>query len=361
MAPHEQQPGSKPQLSLYEKLGIIPAIVLVLISMCVALVKSPFRGLNSPPTLYKYVVFHAVRRWLRQLSVRQQQYLEPSTTESYKGLAKEKGFEATCIELSDGTKGCWIGSPDAEKVILFFHGGGFIGEANRFHLELCWNLKEMFREAGKDVSFVVLAYDLAPHARYPRQILQSVEMLGHLINVLGKRSSNIMLLGDSAGGHMAAGTMSHISHPHPHIPALEISENLRGAVLLSPWVDFDTNATSMTRNGLKDLIHPDTLNVYARSYMGCASVDQYNQPGTASAEWWASLKIDDILVVAGKDEVLLDGINRFAEKLKSVHEKTTSVIVPNEAHVSPVLERMAGHNGPFQQEEVTRSWLLEHF
>ncbi len=57
--------------------------------------------------------------------------------------------------------------------------------------------------------------------------------------------------------------------------------------------------------------------------MGCpwphAEVsDEYNQACTASAEWWEGLKVQQILVTAGEEEVLVDGIKGFVETLSEL-------------------------------------------
>ncbi|KAI9754609.1 MAG: hypothetical protein M4579_004638 [Chaenotheca gracillima] len=352
---------SKPQLSLLEKLDLIPAVLSVCLTIVGALAKAPFRGKNSPPTLYGYVMYSAVRKWLSRASTRQLQSVAPSTTEFYAEFAKTKEFAPQSFTLADGTQGHWIGSPDADKVVLYCHGGGFAAEANPFHFEICWEYHQLLKEAGKDVSFVMLAYSLAPGSQYPYQIGQAVAALGYLVNVAGKKPSNIMLQGDSAGAHMALGILSHLSHPHPQLPPLRLTENLRGAALFSPWIVLDTSAPSMARNAQKDIIPLDSMDVWSKAYVGDAPPDKFNLPLSAPSEWWSDLKVDDVIIVGGEDEVLVDTIREFSEKFTAGHPKTTTVIAPNEAHVAPVLDRLAGNKGPWQQDEAMRSWLLEYF
>ena len=52
--------------------------------------------------------------------------------------------------------------------------------------------------------------------------------------------------------------------------------------------------------------------------MGDADMDFYNQPFHAPGDWWIDLKgtVQDILITAGTDEVLVDDIEAFAGKLK---------------------------------------------
>jgi acetyl esterase/lipase len=66
------------------------------------------------------------------------------------------------------------------------------------------------------------------------------------------------LTGDSAGANLVLSLLSHINHPNPStvlsIPPIKLDEDLKGAVLISPWVDFDTSKDSFKRNQYKDCI-----------------------------------------------------------------------------------------------------------
>jgi hypothetical protein len=48
--------------------------------------------------------------------------MSPSTDEAYKAFAKAKGFKPTSTNLVEGATAHWIGSPDAERILVVFHG-----------------------------------------------------------------------------------------------------------------------------------------------------------------------------------------------------------------------------------------------
>lgn len=52
--------------------------------------------------------------------------------------------------------------------------------------------------------------------------------------------------------------------------------------------------------------------------MDGASADNYNQPFLAPDDWWKGSNgvIQELLITAGTDEVLLDGIAEFATTVK---------------------------------------------
>jgi acetyl esterase/lipase len=107
-----------------------------------------------------------------------------------------------------------------------------------------------------------------------------------------------------------------MAHPHPDVPKIEPTENFRGIALLSPWVTFDVSAPAMKTNQYKDCIKDNTLQYWGEQFLGKAKADPYNQPLTASSEWWSTLSVDEILIVAGADEIMIEDIREFAKKLE---------------------------------------------
>lgn len=50
--------------------------------------------------------------------------------------------------------------------------------------------------------------------------------------------------------------------------------------------------------------------------MGGAAPDNYNQPLRAPASWWEGLKVEEVLIIAGADEVLVDYVKELAGKIE---------------------------------------------
>ena len=143
-----------------------------------------------------------------------------------------------------------------------------------------------------------------------------MELLRYTLQHLGKKPSEIILGGDSAGGNLALGVLSHLSHPHPSITPIELTEPLRAAVLIAPWCSFDSTADSFRRNAYKDCIDASSLIPWSRAFMGQAPPDNYNQPLRAPADWWKDSKAEEVLIIAGADEVLVDYIKELASKIE---------------------------------------------
>lgn len=114
----------------------------------------------------------------------------------------------------------------------------------------------------------------------------------------------IAISGDSAGGNMALGLLSHILHPHPDIPKIELEEPLATAILISPWISFSTTYASMQRNKTSDMLTPEALYRWSESFKGSKSSDEYNEPMLADETWFSDVEkvVTDILVWGGDSE-----------------------------------------------------------
>lgn len=114
------------------------------------------------------------------------------------------------------------------------------------------------------------------------------------------------------------GLLSHLLHLYPSVPPLELLEPLLGAALISPWGDFSTSAPSYTRNEENDSVNGVILRKWSTYFLGGAPADNYNQPFLAPGSWWNQLDgvVQELLITAGTDEVLLDGIAVFAKAIE---------------------------------------------
>ncbi|MCJ1462247.1 hypothetical protein MMC07_000847 [Pseudocyphellaria aurata] len=347
----------RPQLGFRERLGFTLILFRALSTTSLTLLASPLRGKSGAPDLYKHVYYHAIRSINARASARQLQSVFPSTEECYRNFAATNGFPPETVALAFGAKAHWLGDRSAHNILLFFHGGGYIYPATK-QFDFLWCLKE---SVSDDLAVVVLQYSLAPGGQYPLQLRQGVELLRHIIHDADKKASNVILGGDSAGGNLALGVLSHLLHPHSSIQALALSEPLKGVIFLSPWVGFQMTAPSYTRNQQKDLVGVRGLKKSASFFMGEGKTDEYNQPSCAEAEWWQGLKdvVGEIFITAGADELMVDDIEAISEKIKAVHPKTSTLITPGEGHDLPIMDRAIGWKVESLQEKAAKAWLAE--
>ena len=100
-----------------------------------------------------------------------------------------------------------------DKVVLFFHGGGYVLSSVKTHDEMV-----SFISDNLGAKFFSLDYSLAPENKYPSALNEALSAYEWLISN-GYGSEQISLCGDSAGAHLAASLTHHLianNHPKPH-------------------------------------------------------------------------------------------------------------------------------------------------
>ncbi|KAL1797718.1 hypothetical protein ACET3X_004324 [Alternaria dauci] len=349
------------------KLGIASTTLKAVGSALQRSVTSPFKGENGANTYFKDVMFAMLRTNLGNLDLAQDRYTSgPSSTPTYMQHAEKYKFVPDSIKLPSGTQAHWLGSRTAKTVLVYFHGGGYVLPCSAGHI--LW-LDDFQKSLGPNVSALLLAYDLAPEARYPTQLKQAVELLDHLVHTEGRDPSSLILAGDSAGGNLALGLLSHLAHPHPEIAPLSLPSKFHAAVLISPWCSLtQTNTPAFVANAQRDMFDARCLSRWAKGFLGSDSPfagDFYNEPVYAAPEWWEPVAnvVEQVLIWAGDNEVLKDGIEEFAKKFaKGFGSKgglVTTIVTPKACHEEMIIERLLGYKGDSGtgSQQVLESWV----
>ncbi|OWP02655.1 hypothetical protein B2J93_6488 [Marssonina coronariae] len=253
-------------------------------------------------------------------------YLSIPTDDTYAKVCKRRGQPPSSEVLEDGTKAHWIGKKRAEKLVINFHGGGYVLPASDQMFEFMFQVVEGLNSKGKDAACLFLAYDLAPGAIYPRQLQQAAALLTHVLHTLHYPPSSILITGDSAGANLCMALLSHISYPHPstelRIQKVELGgEKLLGVVLISPWISFETANQSFGENEWKDCVSTQAGTSWSSAFLACpwphaGHKDAYNEALSAPPSWWTHLPVSSMLVMCGSEEVLRDGIVKFEANLR---------------------------------------------
>ncbi|KAK3687384.1 Alpha/Beta hydrolase protein [Podospora appendiculata] len=356
----------KPILSAWEHITLCWAIFRIVIAALATVLKTPFqfRGENKAPTLKLHFLYGVVRAFVENITPRQSQALMPSTTEAYEKVAKTlgSGFKPAGVKLADGTLCCWVGDNNADTVIVWFHGGGYVFSASEASIEMISHLVSQTSKVRKTtVAAFIPEYNLAPQAAYPKQLQQAATVIRYLTEDLGKSYSQLIVGGDSAGGNLALGLMSHLSHTHPAIPALDNVQRLKGVFLISPWVAFTQDAPAFRTNKYKDSLSRPALKRWSDLFLGKAPEDEYNSPLGASEDWWRDFQAERILVISGGDELLVDDIVQFTEKLQKHNgQKTELVVARGESHNHMISERRLHiFQEPCESEVRLFKWILD--
>ncbi|KAL2068405.1 hypothetical protein VTL71DRAFT_16503 [Oculimacula yallundae] len=367
---YHSQKATIADLSVLEKLDMLPAIISTLTSTVLSLFTGVWKAKERrPQNYYRFVALSGLRKFVQRTTARQQHYISPPTDDAYELICKRRGQIPKSEILSDGTRAHWIGDSNAEKLVLNFHGGGYVLPASEYMVDFMFQVVDVLNKKGKNVACLFLAYDLAPGAQYPRQLQQASSLINHLVHTLKISPSNIIITGDSAGANLALSLLSHISHPHPNptIPRVELPTPFLGLVLISPWVSFDTTLPSFVENEFKDCVSQPGGKKWSAAFLNCAwphdgFKDNYNEASIAPADWWEGLQVKDVCVMCGSEEVLRDGIVEFEKKLRKGVGKDTGVqmtILSGEYHDQPNIDLQLGYKekDEGQTAKLVKSWI----
>ncbi|KAH8760111.1 Alpha/Beta hydrolase protein [Hyaloscypha sp. PMI_1271] len=359
LATSPQSRSSAPPPSLWGWISLLSKATGITITVFLHALKTLARPPKNDRTTRQQIAYTGIRIYQSSLPATSIQNLRPSTTTTCKKFAKKHHVRHSPIQLPDGTIACWIGPKDALKVVVVFHGGGYMAAALTEHISIGFAFSKPTR---KDLAVVVLQYSLASEnaSHHPIQLQQAVSLLQHLLYDLNIPSSSITLIGDSAGGHLLLSLLLHLTHPNPLTAPIKLEIKFSSAVLISPWVTVSTSATSMKLNQEKDILTISGLEYWGRNFLGGKEMDCWNTPLMAQGEWWGEVPCEEMLVLYGEDELFRDDIEEFCAKLTANHAKTTALKFANEIHVHMVMNRFLKINKPCESEKVFVKWMNEH-
>jgi acetyl esterase/lipase len=195
-------------------------------------------------------------------------------------------------------KGEWVRVSETvpQRLLLYFHGGGFIAGSPQSHRSL---IAKLCRVGG--AAALSLDYRLGPEFPFPACLRDAVDAYRFLISKAYPPES-VVLAGDGAGGGLAVATMMAIRNGGLPMPA--------GLVALSPWADLTLSGWSIMENAESDpTLSWDLLFVSARHYLnGANPADPYASPIYGSMR-----DFPPIMIHAGSSEILRDDASRLGE------------------------------------------------
>jgi acetyl esterase/lipase len=204
------------------------------------------------------------------------------------------------VTIRDGLRGIWVSLPDslAERVVLFFHGGGFTTGSTDSHLGLCIRLARASRARVFSVD-----YRLAPEHFFPAAVEDAVTAYRYLI-AKGFGPHHIVPVGISVGGTLVLSLL--ISARDEGLP-LPIA-----GVCMSPATDMLFEGESILKNRERDWITPERLHAIRTVYL--AGRDAKNP--LASPVYARLAGLPRLYVQAGTHELLISDIGAFVDKAR---------------------------------------------
>jgi len=203
---------------------------------------------------------------------------------------------------ADGVPAEWQIVPGAkeERVLLYFHGGGFIlGSVNGHRLStVLLGMVTKMRVLSVD-------YRLAPEHPHPAPLEDSTTVYKWLLSE-GFKAKNIIIAGDSAGGNLTLTTLLKLKEDGISMPA--------GAFCLSPRTLYEIENTSFLKNAETDVFLGDS-GLFWWSEAHLSGTDPHDPLVTPI---YGNLKgLPSLLLQVSNSEMLYDDSVLFVEKAKA--------------------------------------------
>jgi acetyl esterase/lipase len=196
-------------------------------------------------------------------------------------------------------KGEWVRTQASspQRVILYFHGGGYIAGSPETHRPLVAKLAH-----AAEASAFSAAYRLAPEYAFPAAVRDGIDAYRQLLG-RGVAPRSIVLGGNGSGGGLAFSVLLAVRNANLPMPA--------ACVAMSPWADLSLSGWSVLQNAKTDTAQSwELLFVSARHYLKRGNpCDPYASPVFAAFK-----DFPPIMVHAGSLEMLKDDASRLGDR-----------------------------------------------
>jgi monoterpene epsilon-lactone hydrolase len=252
-------------------------------------------------------------RWTRTTTIRQ---MRDDWDDLFRGRAEPWPIER--LEAG-GVPAEWIVAAGArlDRIILYFHGGGFRMGSIDSHREL---MQRLSTTAGARV--LGIDYRLGPEHTFPAPVEDALAAYRWLLDT-GVPHGRIALAGDSAGAGLVLSCMFAARAANLELPC--------AAYLMSPWTDLAATGATFVSRADVDPLHqrPMILNM-AKAYLGPSgdpldplASPLYGDPGG----------LPPLLIQCGDRETILDDSVRFAERARNADVAVELEVYPSMIHV----------------------------
>lgn len=206
-----------------------------------------------------------------------------------------------------------------DKVILYFHGGGYVSGTCNSHRSIAAKFVK-----GSQIGALLFEYRLAPEHPYPAALEDSVAAYRWLLDQ-GIAPYNLVFLGDSAGGGLCLATLLALRDQGIPLPA--------AAVAYSPVTDFKCTGKSYQTKAKICLAPEGMALALAKHYAG----DEDHSLPYISPLYGDLQGLPPLLIYVGEDETLCDDSVEFATKARNAGVDITLRIGEGMFHCYPAM------------------------
>ena len=210
-------------------------------------------------------------------------------------------------------------SEPGQRVLIYYHGGGFVLYHLEAHHNVCRRLAAM-----NNCIVVSVDYRLAPEHTFPAahdDAFTAIQWVRQHISEYGGNANDLFVAGDSAGGNLSA-CMAHRCKRE--------GIALKGQILIYPWIDGKLSNPSIERNGKGYLLLRDTMFWFQKQYTP-RKEDQCKPEVSPCYESSFEGLAPAFILTAQYDPLVDDGYNYY-NQLKNAGNKATYNQYPDLIH-----------------------------
>ena len=226
-----------------------------------------------------------------------------------------------------GVRGEWVYGPGVDRtsarVVYFLHGSAYMMCSPATHRSLAARLSQI-----TGLPAFVLDYRLAPEHRFPAAA-DDVNAGWDWLNAQGYDPADIAVVGDSAGGHLAAAFLLNRAAAQQSLPAC--------AVMFSPVVDLTFGLAAQQERVRRD---PMVSAARARRLVELYTVGADLQDPRLTLRYGSARDCPPVLVQSGGAEMLQADARHFAESFAARGGVVTNELWPEQMHVFQALPRL---------------------
>jgi len=210
------------------------------------------------------------------------------------------------------------------RVLLYFHGGGYMVGPARMH----WNaMAALARGARADLAMSI--YPKSPEHDHRATIDAALAAYAAMSSRYGPE--NVVVGGDSAGGGLVVSLLTALRDQKTVQP--------RAALLISPWLDISMSDPASTAQSKSDLMLTIAgVRAAGAYYAG----DREPTDPVISPRFAATSELAPMHVFVGTDEIFLADCLSFAEKAKANGDPLTLRVIPRGQHVAAIFSTPEG-------------------
>lgn len=198
-------------------------------------------------------------------------------------------------------------------------------------------------------TLIHLEYRRAPEHPLPAAVDDALILYQSLLRD-GISSSQLTIMGDSAGGGLTLLTIQALLHRQLPKP--------QAAVTISPWVDLSLSGDSYTRNRHTDVVlHEDYISWLVKQVLGPNHMDIARNSSSHSPLFGSFKNFPPLLITVGTAELFEDEARQLARKAQNEGVNVTLVAGEHLMHVYPLF--FAHFPEATHTMQMVRKWLAD--